>query len=81
MAWREERGYPILRRILRLPLPRKNTHCTAAIQRYRACLSADDTFTAWMLEDFLTAARQHTHNIWPDLLFDRYLNFEKLERD
>ena len=60
--------------------PRENTHCAAAIQRYRACLSDDHTFTAWTLEGFLNAARQHTRSSWPGLVFDRYFNFEKLEQ-
>lgn len=61
--------------------PRENTRCAAAIQRYRACLSDDYTFTAWTLESFLNAARLHTNAVWLGLVFDRYLNFEKLERD
>lgn len=59
--------------------PRENRYCAEAVQRYRTCLSDERTFAAWTLEDFLASVRQHTTAGWSTLVFNRYLDFAKLE--
>lgn len=61
--------------------PRDNLHCAQAIERYRACLTHEGSFVVWTLEDVVKVVRQQTGAGWPELVFDRYLSFEKLEQD
>ena len=58
--------------------PRDNAHCSTAIEAYSKCLSNDDSFVAWTLEEIAAAIRSNTNAAWIDRFIDRYLNFEKL---
>jgi len=61
--------------------PRDNTACAKAVSDYRACLSNENTFSEWLLEDVVTALRRHTDAEWVGLLHDRYLAFDKVDTE
>ena len=58
--------------------PRDNAYCSTAIEAYSKCLSNDDSFVAWTLEEFAAAIKSITNALWIDRFIDRYLNFDKL---
>jgi hypothetical protein len=60
--------------------PELNTHCHAAVEAYRACLSADETFQAVTLERFVECLQANTSAEWVDELKDRYLAWDKIDR-
>lgn len=59
--------------------PERNTPCANAVAAYRRCLTEENTFTAWTLEEVITAIGRHTKKAWVQAFEDRYLNFSKLE--
>ena len=59
--------------------PKDNNYCSRAAASYGQCLTSDDTFSAWTLEDVVSAIRDHSSDPWIDQFYDRYLNFSKLE--
>lgn len=61
--------------------PRDNTACARAVSAYRACLSNENTFSEWLLEDVVTALRRHTDAEWVGLFHDRYLAFDKVDTE
>lgn len=61
--------------------PRDNSACADAVADYRACLTLEDTFAEWILEDVVDALRRHTDAAWVELFFDRYLDFGKVEAE
>ncbi len=60
--------------------PRQNLHCKDAMKRYKQCLTIDRTFQSWNLENVAEVIKQNTKNQWIDEVIDRYLNFEKIEK-
>ncbi len=58
--------------------PSCNNHCSQAIKDYSNCLTDSRTFEAWEMEGVVSAIQQFTQDKWIYLLYDRYLNFEKL---
>ena len=61
--------------------PRDNAFCVDAVDRYRACLTPTGTFDSWTLEQVAAAIKRHTAEPWIDLFVDRYLDFDKVERE
>jgi len=61
--------------------PEGNVNCATALQAYRDCLTNDDSFITWTLEQFTSTIRHHTQAQWIDMFVERYLNFDKLERE
>ncbi len=59
--------------------PAGNTACNEAILAYRQCLISDRSFDHWTLESVVDALRSATSEPWIELLYDRYLNFPKVE--
>jgi hypothetical protein len=59
--------------------PQDNPHCREAINRYQQCLSDNNTFKSWTLEEVVSVIKQNTQGRWIDELIDRYLNFRKIE--
>jgi len=59
--------------------PRDNEACALVVAEYRACLTLEDTFAEWTLEDVVDSLRRHTDAAWVELFHDRYLAFEKVE--
>lgn len=57
--------------------PEANTFCAEAVANYRQCLCDDRT---WTLEDVVEALRKHCDAAWVELVYDRYLDFSKIER-
>jgi hypothetical protein len=60
--------------------PQDNTHCAKAIATYRACLADEQTLAVWTLEDISAAIRQHSTASWIDRFYERYLDFERVQR-
>lgn len=60
--------------------PRDNTACSAAIDKYRRCLSCDTTFEHWTLEALVRAIRHFRDDKWIHDFHDRYLDFRKVEK-
>jgi hypothetical protein len=60
--------------------PRSNKHCSQAIKDYRNCLTDSKTFEDWVMEDVVSAIQQFTQDKWIYLLYDRYLNLEKVQK-
>ncbi|MCK4887574.1 MAG: hypothetical protein KAS96_09320 [Planctomycetes bacterium] len=60
--------------------PEDNNHCNEAIKNYRNCLTDSKTFEAWVVEDVVAAIQQFTQDKWIYSLYDRYLNFDKLQK-
>ena len=60
--------------------PRDNTHCSTATEAYSKCLSNEDSFAAWTLQDVAAAIKGKTEDSWIDRFIDRYLNFDKLNQ-
>lgn len=60
--------------------PKDNNHCSQAIKDYRNCLTDSKTFEAWLIEDVVSTIEQFTQDRWIHLLYDRYLDFDKLHR-
>lgn len=60
--------------------PTGNRHCADAVAGYAACLTSDDTFAVWTLEELVATIRRHIATPWVDAVWDRYLNFEKIDR-
>lgn len=61
--------------------PKDNPHCQEAVNEYRKCLTDDNTFLSWTLEDVTEAIKRNTKDNWIDELIDRYLNFGKIGID
>ncbi len=59
--------------------PRDNLACSWNIQLYEDLLSNEDSFIQWTVEDVLESIKQHSDKEWPDLVADRYLNFDKID--
>ena len=47
---------------------------------YQDCLADQEGFTAWTLEDVVVALRRHTTASWVDAFFERYLDFDRIDR-
>lgn len=60
--------------------PEENLACMYAVENYKNCLSRFDTFEAWTLKDVLSQIRNFTSASWLDVFYDRYMNFEKIEK-
>ncbi len=60
--------------------PKDNNHCSQATKDYRNCLTDSKTFEAWVIEDVVSTIEQFTQDRWIHLLYDRYLDFDKLYR-
>ena len=58
--------------------PMDNNHCSHAVKDYKKCLTNSRTFEDWLIEDVFSAIQKFTHDNWVSLLYDRYLNFDKL---
>ena len=54
--------------------PIGNTACAAAGDRYRQCLTQDETFDVRTLDEIVQAARLATTEPWPDDVYARYLD-------
>jgi len=61
--------------------PRGNIAWADAVADYRDCLTNEDTFGEWMLEDVVAALRRHTDAEWVEAFHDRYLAFEKVDAE
>ncbi len=61
--------------------PRDNIACATAVNDYRACLSNENSFSEWLLEDVMKALMDHTNAKWVRLFFDRYLAFDKVDTE
>jgi hypothetical protein len=60
--------------------PKDNPHCSAAVGKYRACLTEDQrTFENWKLEDVVAVIKENTGERWIDEVSERYLGFGKIE--
>lgn len=60
--------------------PCKNYACLAALWNYQDVLSDEDSFLHWTIEEVLEAIKDHTDQEWPDLIWDRYLDFGKVDK-
>ncbi len=60
--------------------PQGNTRCAAAVAAYQDCLANQEGFTAWTLEDVVAALRRHSAASWVDAFFERYLDFDRIDR-
>lgn len=60
--------------------PRDNANCVSVVDEYRKCLTRDDTFTSWTLEDVVGVMREMEAGDWIDRLWRRYLAFEQVDR-
>ncbi|MEQ8672845.1 MAG: hypothetical protein RLP44_19830 [Aggregatilineales bacterium] len=60
--------------------PQENTLCANAVQNYENCLSNSDTFEAWTFNDVVTNLRRFTQAKWVNVFYDRYMNFDKIEK-
>ncbi|MDT8440833.1 MAG: hypothetical protein RQ723_04135 [Desulfuromonadales bacterium] len=61
--------------------PADNTHVSTALADYRQQLVNSDSFDAWTMEQFVTALRRHASASWIDVFEDRYLAFDKIDRE
>lgn len=61
--------------------PKDNECCGQAAAEYRVCLTNEQTFAAWTLEDVVAALSRHTEDGWVGQLSDRYLSFTKLSTE
>ena len=59
--------------------PSANEYCREAVASYQSCLTDERTFSAWSLEDVVDAVRDVTDAEWIDDVWNRYLNFGKIE--
>lgn len=59
--------------------PEDNGHCRDAVTQYRDCLSDEDTFTTWTLEEVCATIQSVTQAPWIETFHDRYLSFDKIE--
>jgi hypothetical protein len=59
--------------------PEGNEYCREAVADYRQCLTAEDLFESWTLEDVVEALRTHATAAWVELFYDRYLDFSKVD--
>lgn len=59
--------------------PANNTACDDAVRAYEGCLSDTSSFQAWTLESLVATLRKETDAAWVNDLWDRYLNFEKVD--
>jgi len=59
--------------------PAANPYCADAARCYRRCITSENTFDAWTLEELTAAIRRHVGPGWIDLVADRYLDFGKLD--
>ena len=60
--------------------PQGNTRCASAVAAYQDCLLDRRGVTAWTLEDLVAALRRHTTASWVDAFFQRYLDFDRIDR-
>ena len=60
--------------------PQRNDFCSQAIGEYLKCLSEQDTFVAWTIEDVCNTIKSHLKQSWIVEFQDRYLDFEKIAR-
>jgi hypothetical protein len=60
--------------------PEGNEYCREAVADYRQCLTAGDSFESWTLEGVVEALRAHATAAWVELLYDRYLDFSKIDQ-
>jgi hypothetical protein len=54
--------------------PTGNVDCTAAARHYRHCLTDPRSFDARTLEELVHALRLTTEDMWPEAVYERYLN-------
>lgn len=59
--------------------PGDNAACAAAVAEYRSCLTEEETFAEWLLEDMILTLRVNTDAWWVELFHDRYLAFDKVD--
>jgi len=59
--------------------PSANCACRKVVESYRQCLSSDETFVDWTLERFVASLARHTGGGWVTLLWERYLDFAKID--
>lgn len=60
--------------------PRGNYACLASHWNYVDKLANEDSFLSWTVEEVLETIKKHTDQPWPDLVWDRYLDFEKIDQ-
>lgn len=60
--------------------PRENLACGQAVNVHLATSSSRHAFAAWHLEDVVAWLLTHAGAEWPRQVFDRYLDFAKIER-
>ena len=60
--------------------PEGNLACAEAVASYQGCLADTNTFAAWTLEQVVAALQRHTDAPWVEALYDRYLDFERIDR-
>lgn len=59
--------------------PQDNQACSQAVSLYRQFLKTESSFVPWTLETVVQAVRMHTNQSWITDLYDRYLNFSKIQ--
>jgi len=58
--------------------PKDNVRCAEAVEQYRGCLTSEESFAAWTLEEVVGALKDAGAGKWVHVLADRYLGFEKI---
>lgn len=59
--------------------PKDNRYCSEAISDYQSFLTDQKTISAWTLEEIYIAIKKQTQDKWIDELYNRYLNFTKID--
>ena len=59
--------------------PEDNPDCADAVRAYQACLTNDESFTAWTLEDVVAAIRGVAGTDWIEVVADRYLGWHRID--
>jgi hypothetical protein len=61
--------------------PEKNENCSRAVEMYGACLTTKTSFVHWTLEALVEAIKGEGGGSWIEAFAQRYLAFEKLDRE
>ena len=59
--------------------PSQNSCCKDAVDAYRACLTFTSSFVTLTLEEIVAEIKRHTFARWIDQVYDRYLDFGKID--
>lgn len=60
--------------------PKDNTHVAKVLSAYRTCLTDEETFASWTLEEFVRVLQENAKAPWITAFTDRYLAFEKIDK-